>query len=437
MLSRKPVKPVSPLQDPTAGQVLADGTVIELVRGPKDRNRLSLIFSRGKRSEIISQFEYRGRIYVPAALHPTHMHAIQFPTHAADFGTTAKLFGKIRGLMQRYASLPSDDAALVAYFVFATWFSDCFSEPPTLLITGPSAESLQLLRLLSCCCRRSLRAKHVTLSTLSSLPLEFNPTLLLDERGQSARTLQFLTSSGGPDFCVPGNGGVRYDGCAKAIYAGPGSGVFLTDCEMRVPVNPYVGAASLLSPNLRDELAETFQPMLLAYRLVNYNRVLNSKFDVPQFTTTVRKCAHRLGASVNDAELQAAVVPLLQEQDEAARDENTSALEAVVIEAVLVMCHQKKPLAYVGEIADRVNTILQDRGEAVRLNAKAVGTRLNSLGLFTGRLGAAGRGLSLTKKMSRKAHQIARDFHVRTFENSGDMFDCCREFQPANDAVKQ
>jgi len=48
-------------------------------------------------------------------------------------------------------------------------------------------------------------------------------------------------------------------------------------------------------------VAQTFQPMLLAYRHRNHRQVAQSDFDLPQFGSGVRMLARTFGAPVVDA----------------------------------------------------------------------------------------------------------------------------------------
>ncbi len=56
--------------------------------------------------------------------------------------------------------------------------------------------------------------------------------------------------------------------------------------------------------------------------------------------------------------------------------------------------------------------ILKGRKEIIQLEPRAVGDVLRALGLFTRRLGSAGRGLMLFNDARRKIHDLARRYDV-------------------------
>jgi hypothetical protein len=80
------------------------------------------------------------------------------------------------------------------------------------------------------------------------------------------------------------------------------------------------------------------------------------------------------------------------------------------------MCHEKeaRTAATVGEIAETMSTILQGRGEALKLEPRKVGEILRALQLHTARQGSAGRGIALLVADRRRVHQLARDYDVPT-----------------------
>ena len=427
------MKQAKPTQDhatiATAGELLPDGTLLDLSHEPTHLDQFRLVIRKGNKSRTASQFEFRDHLYIPAKLDRTFARAIQMPGDIVDFGTTRDLFEKICKLVQEHCAVTIEVATTATYFVFATWFADFLSEPPRLLITGPSAECVELLRLLSSVCRRALRVKLASTGAFSSLPFEFKPTLVLNQLGQSRRVLDCLVASGSSEFCFPAKGQLRFDCCAKIIYTGPSAVPLMGNFDLHVALTPRSGRVPWLTARVRDELAQKFQAMLLSYRLANYRHVLNPDFDAPEFTTHVRQCARQIGICINDPELQARLVSLLQQEEEAARAEATSSVLNIVIEAALLFCHEERESAYVNELTETVNTILEDRAESIRLSPKAVGAKLRSLGLKTCRLNQRGRGLAFTNEMCHKVHQLAHDFQVPTFLNSIDKFDCCRPFQ--------
>ncbi len=78
-----------------------------------------------------------------------------------------------------------------------------------------------------------------------------------------------------------------------------------------------------------------------------------------------------------------------------------------------------------GEIATIANGIFKGRGEFIELEPRAVGDILRSGGLFTQRLGRAGRGIVLTRGNRKKLHELAWAFDVRSLEDTVKRCEFC------------
>jgi hypothetical protein len=204
--------------------------------------------------------------------------------------------------------------------------------------------------------------------------------------------------------------GLRQISGTTVIYAG--------DAELNTPfadicLQLWVAPASR-SFGQQDECREaerirTLQNQLLTYRLQNWSAVKESQFDVPEFAGATREYGRVLGRCIVDApDLQARVATLLRSRNDAERTEDARELDAVVLEALLICCHERKQSVHVGEVATLANAILTRNGEAVELSAKQVGTRLRKLGLQTTRLDSGGRGVYLLNGECARVHSVAR-----------------------------
>lgn len=408
----------------TTGEMLRDGRMIELVRD-REHPGLKLLIRDGKRTRIAGEFECEGRIYVPAELNSSYRNCMRLPAKVGPLGETRELFDRISELIQQFGSLEPPMACLATCFAFSTWFVDIFPKAPLVLVTGPRFTAQELLRILSCFCRRALLIEAVSHTQLACLPLNFCPTLLIDGSMHSAATLRSLIVPASSDFAIPGPRGLVQCGSAKAICTGTPAPPPLGHGGIRMATSPRASAKSC-STRTQLQIAEEFQPQLLAYRLANYDKVLSSEFDVPDFACSARVLGRSLGASlVGDVELQARVIPLLEEHSAGEREEYSSDLNAYLIEALVVACHQQKRSVYVGEIAKTANLILFSRGETIVMSPREVGGRLRGLGLIPTRLGAAGYGILLTQKTCAHIHRLAADYNVKTLAKAGEQFPCC------------
>jgi hypothetical protein len=186
-----------------------------------------------------------------------------------------------------------------------------------------------------------------------------------------------------------------------------------------------------LDAQLLERTAKAFQAKLFQYRETNLARVRESQYDAPQFSSPTREIAVLLGSAiVDDPALTRLIIPLLedQDQDQDARVRQTSSIEAVEIEAGLFLCHEpKRNRALVGELTTIANGILEGRNETVKLEPRAVGDHLRLLGLFSERLGQAGRGIRFVNHVRRKIHQLAWAYDVRSIQDGVDRCEFCAE----------
>ena len=101
------------------------------------------------------------------------------------------------------------------------------------------------------------------------------------------------------------------------------------------------------------------------------------------------------------------IVELLQERDEQSRVDRASGQDGMVLRAVLWHCHQPdQQQMFVREIAAIANQIYSEEGESLKISNETVGHVLKNLGLYTRRLGSAGRGLMLDKATQSRAHEL-------------------------------
>jgi hypothetical protein len=79
----------------------------------------------------------------------------------------------------------------------------------------------------------------------------------------------------------------------------------------------------------------------------------------------------------------------------------------MVLRAVLRHCHQAdEQQVFVREIAATANQMYSEEGESLNISSETVGHVLKNLGLYTRRLGNAGRGLVLDKATQSRAHEL-------------------------------
>ena len=419
----------NPAPTETAGEIFPSGVMLDLIRDAAD-DKVKLMRSDGPNVSISDSFVLNGRVFIPPTVNDDVMRAINLPSNAADYGSTAALFDDLQRLFRAHPGLSEEAVSKAAFGVLATWFPEC--APPLLLVSAPDPSgSRLLLEQLRYACRRSVIIGDVTRGGIWSLPLSLRPTLIID-RPKPTKDLPFvLRAMSRPGVRIPQRGHLLDVSCPLVLSTQePISDSWLLEQSFQIEATASAARFPKVASQTLREVSLDLQPKLQSYRLRNFVKVQHCNFDAPQLAFPTREIARALGdCIVDDHELQSRVVALLEEQDEDTRVRRTTTFEAVVVEAGLLFCHEKekRDWAYVAEFATVANAILEGRGEQIKLEPRAVGDVLRSVGLFTRRLGSAGRGVLLVNEIRRKIHQLAWRFGVRSIDDGVDRCEFCSE----------
>ena len=128
--------------------------------------------------------------------------------------------------------------------------------------------------------------------------------------------------------------------------------------------------------------------------------------------------------------MQKGVIELLKEFDEQVRVDRSCELNAMVLKGVLSHCHQvDSQRVFVREIAATVNEFYREEGESLKISNKKVGHVLKNLGLYTRRLGNAGRGLILDRATQNRAHELCYANEVLPNSDEGPACGYCHNLQ--------
>jgi len=357
--------------------------------------------------------------------------ALQRPIEAIDYGTTGQLFDEIRDFLTQHPGLTTDSVLKLTFFVFAILFPEFAEIWPFASVVAPDpAGSSLLLRMLACVCSSPLQIGEISLNGILTLPPLLRPTLLVDQLSPNKeleRVLRIMSRPGGRFL----RRGKLWDLFFPTLVctAEPLCDRWILDQAIQIVLTPTRSRLPRFDPQSLNDSSRELQGKLLRYREINLARVRNSHFDAPQFSSPMREIASMLGNSIVDAPLlQRCVLTVLEPQDQDVRTRRTDSLEAIVIEAALFLSHEvHRSQARVGEITTIVNGILRGRGETIELDPRAVGNTLRALGLFSRRLGRAGRGIRFSNENRRKIHALAWTYDVRSIQDNTDRCEFCVE----------
>lgn len=401
---------------PTAGEFLPNGMILDL--GREDGiNEVGFLSQDGDRFRIVRSVNYDGKTYVPPSVDPTFMRALRLPSHAASYSSARELFNEIRSLLAGYCDLPQRFLLQLVYFIFGTWLVDRLPIAPFLSIVAPAAAPRSvLLQLLALLCRHSLLVTTENPVGLWTLPMHLRPTLLLDAAELSVPVQKFLRASSSQGTHCPQRGQALDLYCAKAICSPePLRDPALASFALQISLAPSRRELPVLSDEDSRQIADEFQAKLLMYRVKSYFDVRPPELDVAGLTAPTQSLARSLAACiVDDAKLQAKLVPLLRQQDQEFPVERSAGLESVILESLLSCSHEKgRSTVRAAELAGVANTVLNRRGETLRISPEIVGRRLKSLGFRTEPIGSMGNGLWLLGEIRARIHSLAHEYGVQ------------------------
>ena len=406
----------------TLGELFPDGSAIDRLR----QNRLVLWHKGNELAH--ATVECNGSIYAAAPLDAKLEELLRLPDRTEDFGTTDSLTADVSQLIRRYAVLDDAAALLVTSFVVSTWVVDCLPSAPCLNVWGLAGTETVLVDLLSCLCRHPLRLAEPSVRELLRLPLGLAPTLIIKQ--PSERTLtRLLAATTEPDFNLLRDGRCLNVQCPTIVCTREPVAV----SALAVRLIPDKAEYRRIGEREAQDLAEKFQPRLMRYRLTRHRLVADSHFDRPEFAPDTRLLARILGASVEGSpELQGRIVDALSKIDEQCKVEQSQGIGAVILEALLALCHEKKLRALVHEVTTLANGILLGRHENLELTPKAVGGIMRKkLGLWTERRGP-GYELQLIGETPKLIHNLATAYNVLSVQNPVGGCRWCDELNGSN-----
>ena len=386
-------------------RAFSDGTLVELVRNPKDSRPRLLIWKNGK-ATIEDEFCQADCSFVPPDLERSLFEATRLPTAISPNATLEDLFPKIQKCVSTYVDLQPQYVRLVSNFVLYSWFPDRLTVAPYLWITGPcSAGKTRLLRLMHCLCRRAVLVSDIRSASLYLLPNRITPTLLIDEfepgTGGRNRELEHILRCGSTQGGRAIRGGKLYETfCPKVIASriATADGA-LASRAVFISMMPTGRLLPELEHSTQEEIANQFQSKCFRYRLENYLRPLPDGLSkMADFVPRMRDLTRALAAPLfGHQPLEQQLFEDLQPQNKEAKLSLHGEPEWVVATALFEESHQRGVFT-VGDLTIDVNDLLGKIGETYSLTPKAVGNYLRSFGFNPLKLGSIGRGLRMTQQ---------------------------------------
>ena len=407
----------------TAGEVFRDGSMIELFSGGNGRAP-QLILLNGANQTIGPLAEHDGLSYEPVRFHDDLSREMTLPTGIHPHGSTRELLTETCRLIANFAGLSEKFASVIGRCAMSSWVITAVRVAPTLVIVGPDeARADQLLAVLHCLCRRALRLTGVTPASFCSLPSGVEFTFIINQPKISDALAQLLRNASRRDEKIPSRGRLLDFFGAQIIRSEcPISSGALSVRSIQIPMIPGVNGLPPFDLEVRRRVAAEFQSKFLSFRRTNLAAAEKLQFDASKFVFGMREFAHSIAAATpDDAQLQAEVFDLLQDENSEARDRRWIEFSCVALEAIAV-AYRESPggLIYVCDLAETAGEILRRRGEddhEARVAPAVMGKWLKTFGFQVEARDARGSKLKLTEQLFHRAEQLARDFGAPAFES--------------------
>jgi hypothetical protein len=123
---------------PTVSDVLADGTIIELVYRPEERTTLLAVFSAGRWTlqRHVDVPERQRLVPFSANNNLIKNEVVLLPSEPRIYGREEKLVSEIGDFIHRYADLSRMFEKIACYYVLLSWLYDAFNDLPYLRLRG-------------------------------------------------------------------------------------------------------------------------------------------------------------------------------------------------------------------------------------------------------------------------------------------------------------
>jgi hypothetical protein len=390
----------------------------------------------GAEDGVLNQFCRSFKLQWDLRLYQPLYDSLILPTGVKGFGTPGDLFHDISSFLSKHVMLPRKECSLLAYWAISTWFTDYLPFSPSVVVSGPASTADLLLRTLVAVCRRPVLLGELSPAILRKLPIhELTPTLLIREPQLNRYMSALLNASNQPGYLFFSGKTFQQFYCPKCIYVGEG---FKDAPAMSNSVHINLTGDALIPPHSAPTAEEitSLQNRLFSYRFLHRDKVAAANFRVSGFRPEISVVADVLAAAiVEDVELQRGVIEVLKDRDEQSRVDRATGVNGLVLQAVLFHCHQKDQRKFVREIAATTNRICAEDGESLKLSSETVGHVLKNLGLYSRRIGNAGRGLVFDKATQSHAHGLGHSYDVLTVEPTCEY--CHQLQQPQSEEVVQ
>ena len=417
-----------------ASAQLAPDDHLELIRTKE--NRTALCRWRDGEVEIARRFVIDGTGYIAADAENGIPRQMVLPNGISEYQSVGALVDEMIEVSCRYSGINPREAEKGAFFGLTTFASNNFDPLPRAVIIGSDRwQSAAYEKVLIGLCHQSLHVASVNATYLSNLPLGCAPTFVIGHSQPPASLVNLLEAT---------QYGVSLIAAQGLTIAPRFSAVIIDSDNQRFPTpssflridTTQVSRSDAFDADAARKIAK-LQNQLLSWHFDRLAIFRPNPRVVGDFGGSTRAWASVIASTVPDtAEWNRRVAEALSSQEEARLLDPSVESQAVVVDALLVLCHQQKSVVGIGEVAETANGVLELRGDGYKLTDRRVGSITTSLGLRdrNAKRGNKGYKITLTNAVKRRIHELGRSLNVPFFAEDIQPCDFCKLTAPA---VKQ
>jgi len=395
------------------------GWDLELVRNMNSKLELIRYCSDRSTLPFIRDFPVNEHIVRPPDEDEVtrHIRFVKFDPHLGwdKYGSVGNLLRRVNALIRRCLDLDDRHRFLLACFVLSSWFVDRLPIAPYVAFVGlPQSGKSTALKILQLLCRRGLITSDISSSAFYRACERFMPTLLIDETATAGqkKALFHLLRSGTTQDAVAFREGKSYRafGAKVTVWRELPNDEALNSRCIVIPMRE-TSRTDLLKPTHHEivKAADKLQRQLMRYK---FNKCLTVRLPqisgCDQLRSRDRDVYEALALPIGeDPEASTHLLECMLEE----RDSNREPLppnETAVIETLFeqIHLHPDEGTYAIRQLTQEVNSNLAGSAERFRLNARAVGAVLTTLGFRDRKRTSLGWVVWLDRTARKRIHEL-------------------------------
>ncbi|MBI5450146.1 MAG: hypothetical protein HY940_02200 [Gammaproteobacteria bacterium] len=346
------IRPNQQKDIPTVSRILSDGSLVELVYRPQEKQTLLAHYERGN-FELKPWIEVDGERLVPISPGNNLLkhRAVLLPEHPEPYLSTKSLLEDIEVYLDRYVDLSPAFFRIASSYILLTWVYDAFNELPYLRLRGDygSGKTRALLIIGSVCYKPFFASGASTVSPIFHTLDTFQGTLIFDEADfrfsdEKAEIIKIFNNGNVRGFPVLRTAITlkrEFDPRAFLVY-GPKIVAMRRSFDDQALESRFIteemGQRTLRSdipinlPGIQKEEATTLRNKLLMYRFRNLFHVhINKELVDPSLSPRLNQILVPLLSIVEDDKIRAEIRAAAQELETELRAEKSSTSEGELL----------------------------------------------------------------------------------------------------------